>query len=429
MLRRRLHTRTSSNTGTRMKGRLSPVQVATIEAGDDELRRVVATIESTDTFTKLVNAGVVKRRRMAAGQARAQHIYMLAEISQFAAETELDDRLPRWREELQRIHSDAQLREFAARVGAPIGDIRRIVGYAGAVQALMHYEDRSFSWQDAVLEDHAASAVAVLHTARMDQSVELIKRFVGLYKVSLEDFVSDFLQGEREAVAIAASLGADEHELAAVMDAVVTIQAHDLLAEEMSSHSSQRLHHPVPWDRCVGKITVNNSGTPKVTFDPATACSRLYVIDTHRLSEMPEFRQREDVQTVLDQLSAINLRSAVIGRTVLALMHRQAQYLRTGNELDLHPLSQRSIADLTGAHPSTVSRAMRDKQIDTPHGRKMLHDLCPRISSVVAIIAREAPLATAAEIADELNRRHGVERHARTIRYHLAKSRHLAGTR
>lgn len=70
-------------------------------------------------------------------------------------------------------------------------------------------------------------------------------------------------------------------------------------------------------------------------------------------------------------------RSETLGKIVRKIIDSQGEFLAKGLTW-LKPLTQKSLAEEFGLHPSTISRAVADKYIQTPHGLFSLKLLCPR---------------------------------------------------
>ena len=65
---------------------------------------------------------------------------------------------------------------------------------------------------------------------------------------------------------------------------------------------------------------------------------------------------------------AIEQREDTLKRITHALVERQFTFFQTGNTIDLKPLTMKEIAKMVDVHESTVSRAIKDKMIETPFG-------------------------------------------------------------
>ena len=117
-----------------------------------------------------------------------------------------------------------------------------------------------------------------------------------------------------------------------------------------------------------------------------------------------------------------------IGRKII---EEQKDFLEKG-EMFLKPLSQKSLADEFGLHPSTISRAIAEKFVQTPQGVYNLKFLCPRgpkgvtASKMKALIAgiiekedKQAPLSDEKIMAQM--QEIGITLDRRTVAYYREK--------
>jgi RNA polymerase sigma-54 factor len=78
-----------------------------------------------------------------------------------------------------------------------------------------------------------------------------------------------------------------------------------------------------------------------------------------------------------DFLENIEKRHKTIEKIMERIIHTQKNFFEKG-EVEMTPLMQKDIADELGLHPSTISRAISNKHIQTPKGVFRLKFLCPR---------------------------------------------------
>ncbi len=65
---------------------------------------------------------------------------------------------------------------------------------------------------------------------------------------------------------------------------------------------------------------------------------------------------------------AIEQREDTLRRVTYAIMERQSVFFNTGKIINLKPLTMKEVAKMVQVHESTVSRAIRDKVVETPFG-------------------------------------------------------------
>lgn len=85
------------------------------------------------------------------------------------------------------------------------------------------------------------------------------------------------------------------------------------------------------------------------------------------LSEEEKKALRLRLQEAVSLVRALEIRQKTLTRLARFVIERQAAFLERG-ETELRPLRLRDAADEIGAHPSTVSRALAHKYVDTPRG-------------------------------------------------------------
>ena len=95
-------------------------------------------------------------------------------------------------------------------------------------------------------------------------------------------------------------------------------------------------------------------------------------------------------------------RTATLEKIVRRIIETQEAFFKKGAN-GLRPLSQKSLADEFGLHPSTISRSVAAKYIQTPQGMFPLKLLCPRGPKGVTVNRIKAILAGLVEKEDKSN--------------------------
>jgi len=109
-------------------------------------------------------------------------------------------------------------------------------------------------------------------------------------------------------------------------------------------------------------------------FSPSLARGG-YAIDYEKFEQLKAggtFSQTEIKQAtqLFRKLELINSRKDTISRILQNIVERQALYLESGDLRTLLPFNQKELAKRIGLAPSSVSRAIRGKSIDTPWGKE-----------------------------------------------------------
>ena len=74
-------------------------------------------------------------------------------------------------------------------------------------------------------------------------------------------------------------------------------------------------------------------------------------------------------------IDAVNQRQNTLIQTITAIAKMQKEYFITGDEKNIKPMILKDISDITGFDISTISRVVKSKYADTPHGIVHLKNL------------------------------------------------------
>jgi RNA polymerase sigma-54 factor len=126
-------------------------------------------------------------------------------------------------------------------------------------------------------------------------------------------------------------------------------------------------------------------------------------------------------------------RSETLEKIARKIIDAQPEFLAKGKTW-LKPLTQKSLADEFGLHPSTISRTVAEKYVQTPHGLFPLRLLCPRgpkgvtadrlktmIKELIELEDKAAPAGD--EQLAELMRAKGADIDRRTVAYYRKELR------
>jgi len=118
-------------------------------------------------------------------------------------------------------------------------------------------------------------------------------------------------------------------------------------------------------------------------FSPSLARGR-YSIDYESFEELREEGafggpEVKEIRQLFSRLELINSRKDTMTRILQEIVERQALYFQCGDLKALLPVSQRELAKRIGVVPSSISRAIRGRSVETPWGEeKVLKDFFPR---------------------------------------------------
>ena len=137
-----------------------------------------------------------------------------------------------------------------------------------------------------------------------------------------------------------------------------------------SSLSSGEIHYAK-----VASVERGEDGLVIGYFSPSSARGR-YSIDYEQFEQLKAesaFTEAEakEAKQLFRQLELINNRQDTLSQILQSIVDRQALYLQSGDSRSLLPFSQKELAKRIELAPSSVSRAIRGKSIDTPWGTEI----------------------------------------------------------
>jgi DNA-directed RNA polymerase specialized sigma54-like protein len=141
-------------------------------------------------------------------------------------------------------------------------------------------------------------------------------------------------------------------------------------------------------------------------FSPSFARGRYY-IDYERFEALRRngtFSDAEakEAKRILKKLELINIRKDTVTQILQGIVGKQALYFESGDLKALLPFSQKELAKKLGLVPSSISRAIRGKSLDTPWGEeKPLKDFFPRPRRFKRRLIRQLLEAETEPLSDE----------------------------
>jgi len=142
-----------------------------------------------------------------------------------------------------------------------------------------------------------------------------------------------------------------------------------------------------------------------------------YAIEYDRITEARRtglFTEEEArrLPSLLGEIEAINYRGDTLHKIICGLADTHAQFLRSGNEADLAPLTQLDLAQAIEAHPSAVCRTVAGRSLLMPWGEERpLAAFFPgrrrRNAQAVAAVLSQEPQLSDREVALRLRERFG----------------------
>jgi len=111
------------------------------------------------------------------------------------------------------------------------------------------------------------------------------------------------------------------------------------------------------------KVIANNRGVPPLRISPYYQ----KLLNRPQLSAEEQTFIQERLQAALNFIKSIKQRSETLTKIVEFIIQRQEEFFNDGTGM-LRPLILRDVAEFVERDESTVSRAIRNKYVDTPHG-------------------------------------------------------------
>lgn len=103
----------------------------------------------------------------------------------------------------------------------------------------------------------------------------------------------------------------------------------------------------------------------------------LKLLDDPKTDEKTKEYLREKLKKARELMEDFAKRSETLAKIARKIIDSQPEFLAKG-AIWLKPLTQKSLADEFGLHPSTISRTVSGKYVQTPQGLFPLRFLCPR---------------------------------------------------
>ncbi len=172
-----------------------------------------------------------------------------------------------------------------------------------------------------------------------------------------------------------------------------------------------------------------------------------YSIDYGRFEELTsagELTEAEfkEARQLFKRLELINSRKDTLTLVLKNIIDKQALYLESGDSKSLLPFSQKELAKRIGLAPSSVSRAIRGKSIDTPSGQEVpLKYFFPRLKKfrkelLRQLLEADRELSSDEAIRAKLREKFGVALSRRSVanlrkelKFPTARERSLSGVK
>ena len=129
-------------------------------------------------------------------------------------------------------------------------------------------------------------------------------------------------------------------------------------------------------------------------YGPIISVSSQYLkmLEDPKTDEKTKEFLKEKLKTAKNLIEDFSKRSETLEKIARKIVETQEDFLDRGIAW-LRPLTQKKLADEFGLHPSTISRSVAEKYIQTPRGLFPLKFLCPRGPKGLTVARTKAMLA------------------------------------
>ena len=117
-------------------------------------------------------------------------------------------------------------------------------------------------------------------------------------------------------------------------------------------------------------LSVNNQYIPKLKINKDFT-SQYHFLNSERnrkvRAEVERFL-KENIDNAQNLINTLSQREMIMYNVMYAIIQRQKEYFFSGSDIDLKPMILKGLAQELGIDVSTVSRALNNKYVQTPHG-------------------------------------------------------------
>lgn len=178
-----------------------------------------------------------------------------------------------------------------------------------------------------------------------DEFIHLLTGFVQRHHLTEQQFTEYLLSGRWDASALVQQLGCSFEEAHQIVQILDRLPLADMMGAPVSA-TPPSTHQPT----LLAEVIPDSGGLLCLRLVPSLAAERI-VIDPVRLDEwLHQHPEAPDLPQLLSAIRLLNARAGAVVRIAHALCKHQQAYLRTGDPLELRPLSQAQLARELGYH-------------------------------------------------------------------------------
>ncbi len=392
---------------------------------EQEFREYVQQVESQPAFRRLVESGNVRKTNFKGRVPR--HLYEEFQDQQFVEfmnEFEIEARAD-WQTDFFREDARRHVRELAAKYRVPRGKLIHALDYCRYLKrAWAGNEDTQENYMRLDAPDFREPPTSQ-DFLNSEKPYEALAELMEEYEITQSEFVQYFMGNNAEPEWITDALGIPQSAVKEIADLVDSVQIAscmqvtvvDTPSKTPATHEAgaiatiQRFDNPPRAEIHVASGIEYNSRYQLESVDPGA---------------------NEDGARLADLLRLINQRKSLTFRVLMFLYEYQYRYFVSGDALYLKPLTQAEVSKELGEQESTVSRILRNKNVDTPNGSFPLKFFCQSKGDVLRRLiavrehqelvsgARKKPYNDA-ELSEILEREYDTKIARRTVTYYRNK--------
>jgi hypothetical protein len=404
--------------------------VTLLSQNEQDFRAYINAFEEHPMFNKLINDGAIAKLRLRGRIPRARYEeFMDTQLIDFLRDYKILEH-DGWERDFLSPHAMNRVPELAKKYDVPAGVLTKHLRYlrASANGTSMHSMASKFA--DALVQ----SRPEVDRTATIEQTavgepmvdlteiIETTREWVQRYEVSEQDFLDLVLSGEATPDELSERFGCSLREAEEVLEAadrLYVADSYEAAGQEPSrgtAPTNARVNEtPVAFVQVVDEKVV-------IQFHNDSVYAQRYQIKPNTLKELRnDSKLPAEARELLSKARLINQRLSALSRLITALCNQQLEYLQTGDMRRLKPLAQAELARQMGEHPSTISRLIRGKVIETPWGKFPILFLCQSKTDVVSRLVGAFPKLTDQEVVSRLRDEFDCHIARRTVAYHRGK--------
>jgi hypothetical protein len=396
--------------------------VALLSQNEQEFRTYVHSFENNPAFDRLINDGVVHKVRLRGKIPRGKYEeFMDTQLLAFLKEYDIESQ-EGWERDFLAPDSTHRVLELSQKYQIPAGTLLRQLRYirSSAHGALPLSNLLSERGGNSGGDYDRVDATAGGEMVDLSETIESTREFVERYSVSEQDFLDLILGGEATAQELTERFGCsllEAEELLEATDRVYLAQTYENDGKDTASYANTNGNSSRVGEEPVAFVQILD-GKLAIQFDHDSIYAQRYRIKRDAKADAALPAAARDLLT---RARFINQRLSALSRLITTLCGAQTEYLSSGDLRHLKPLAQADLARQLGEHPSTVSRLIRGKNVDTHWGKLPLLFLCQSKTDVVARLIAEFPSLTDQAVVGRLREEYDCQIARRTVAYHRGK--------